>query len=499
MFDGVGMSVDPDRVESLVNLKPPENVEAYVPQMADLMHSLQQLLRKNVEFQWLPAHDKAFEVIKQAICKSPVLTPFDPKRTTINCLSVTSQDKQMLEVVHSISAHLPMSSKRKQDFVTETSSDRILSKVIKYSNSSWPSQNKLSPECNDYYELRDDLYVQDGLLFLHDCSKVPTVLCIRVCSSWASCLPKALAKSKQLFYLPTLSHDVSESLMKCRTCEKYRSNNSKELLLPLEVPTLRYEKVEFTLSIKKNSAAVIDGFQNVFTRYGYPKQILADNNPFPSHECKKYAEYGIELVACSPEHHKSDGLAEGAVKIVKQLMRKSEEDKRDYSEAVMEQNNTTISNLPMSSSQILHSRMLRTPLVMHSKWLEPHVQVDVVPLLKIKQTAMKKAHDKRVKRYTVNYKPDDEVIARTLKYSYWRKAKVVKFAKEPRSHWLQVKVVYVMSMYQCPCSLNVIETTPPVQSLLTKKKKVKKNPTVISKPKKSRFGRKLTSPKRLNL
>lgn len=72
------MSLDEDRVESLLNLKSPANreqllqiigsfnyVRRYVPEMAELMSPLCKLLRKDVNFVWLPNHEKALNLLKK--------------------------------------------------------------------------------------------------------------------------------------------------------------------------------------------------------------------------------------------------------------------------------------------------------------------------------------------------------------------------------------------------------------------------------------------------
>jgi hypothetical protein len=93
------MKVDPDRIESLIALKPPADkkelqqvigifsyVRSYVPNMSELMSPLYQLMRNHVVWQWLPAHNEAFNKLKVVVSTVPVLASFDPaKKITLLC------------------------------------------------------------------------------------------------------------------------------------------------------------------------------------------------------------------------------------------------------------------------------------------------------------------------------------------------------------------------------------------------------------------------------
>jgi len=96
LFSETGMEIDPDRTEALFSLKSPTCKEElqrligsfnylrrYVPGIANLMQNLCNLLRKDVEWKWLPAHEASFKSLKESITESPALTPFDPSKRVI--------------------------------------------------------------------------------------------------------------------------------------------------------------------------------------------------------------------------------------------------------------------------------------------------------------------------------------------------------------------------------------------------------------------------------
>ncbi|MBF2463476.1 integrase catalytic domain-containing protein, partial [Listeria welshimeri] len=128
----------------------------------------------------------------------------------------------------------------------------------------------------------------------------------------------------------------------------------------------------------KNSSSVIDCMQEVFTRFGYPVIIIADNNPFKSHECTEYYKSkDITIITSSPHYPRSNGMAEKAVNISKNIVKKAMEDGRDYRDYLMSYNNSPLSGLPVSPSQILNSRNIRSNIPSCSSYLEPRVVTNI--------------------------------------------------------------------------------------------------------------------------
>jgi len=67
-----GIRPDPAKVKAMVELPQPTNKEdvnrlmgtVAIPDMSTTMGPIRQLLKKDVEFQWLPEHQQAFDNIK---------------------------------------------------------------------------------------------------------------------------------------------------------------------------------------------------------------------------------------------------------------------------------------------------------------------------------------------------------------------------------------------------------------------------------------------------
>jgi ribonuclease HI/transposase InsO family protein len=99
-----GVSIDPERVQSIKDVRPPANKKAlqsflgkinfirrFVPNFAERIKPLSALLKKDVAFRWGKDADKSFEDIKNAISQAPVLISPDFSRDFI-IFSFASQD-----------------------------------------------------------------------------------------------------------------------------------------------------------------------------------------------------------------------------------------------------------------------------------------------------------------------------------------------------------------------------------------------------------------------
>lgn len=381
-----------------------------------------------------------------------------------NCLKYTEVDNKMSHIVHYVTAHLPMSPERKTKFLDETMSDSVLSWLYKYYKNGWPEEKKISKDCKDFYKVKEDIYFEGGLAFFQNKIIVPNSLrsyVVKLVHEVHPGICKSINKARQLFYWPSLSSDIHNFVLQCRTCEKFRPANCHDKLMPHKIPNRRYAKVgtdildfqgkyflvivdyfshwlEILQLSDKTSRSVINAFQEAFTRFGYPENIVADNNPFNSFECCNYFKAkDIVLTSSSPHYPRSNGMAEKAVHISKNILRKANEDRVDYRDYLLSYNNTPLSGLEVSPSQILNSRRVRTLIPTKDTLLEPKIESNIYNLLILKQSINKNKDVKVVRNKKEAYfKIGDEIVYKTDKENYWKKGKIIDKCREPRSYWI---------------------------------------------------------------
>ena len=142
-----------------------------------------------------------------------------------------------------------------------------------------------------------------------------------------------------------------------------------------------------------SSAAVIKACKRQFARHGIPTPLVTDNGPqFASEEFRSFAkDWGFDIPVKSPCNPQSNGKAESAVKIAKNIMRKAKRDKKDLHKAILEWRNTPTDGVNSSPVQRLFNRRTKGILSMAEKLLKPEIPAMNVPEAIQKKNNMQKA------------------------------------------------------------------------------------------------------------
>ncbi|XP_064468539.1 uncharacterized protein K02A2.6-like [Ornithodoros turicata] len=117
-----------------------------------------------------------------------------------------------------------------------------------------------------------------------------------------------------------------------------------------------------------SSKTVIHHCQSVFARHGIPDEVMSDNGPqFSGAEFKQFAQaYKFTHITSSPRYPQSNGLAEAAVKIIKNSLKKT----GDPYETLLVYRSSPLRN-GFSPSQLLMGRRLRTTVPTEAENLLP--------------------------------------------------------------------------------------------------------------------------------
>jgi len=132
----------------------------------------------------------------------------------------------------------------------------------------------------------------------------------------------------------------------------------------------------------------------ILSRHGYPQTLISDNMPYNSREMREYAtQYNINITTTSPTYSQANNLAQEAIHIVKNLLRKE----CNFNERLMEYRNTPISNFPYSPNQMLFSRQIqiRAPFLPSRVVLVPQICHNIPVLLEKQQAKYKEFHDRQ--------------------------------------------------------------------------------------------------------
>ncbi|GFT56856.1 retrovirus-related Pol polyprotein from transposon opus [Nephila pilipes] len=150
-------------------------------------------------------------------------------------------DPEMLNIVHTVSKHLPMSEKRQEQFKKETELDPELKIVVKYIKEGWPKSYKsVDNSVKTYYKIKNNLYIQEGLLFSNEKLIVPYSLrkdMLKLIHKAHFGIEKCKKRAREIMYWPGMNSDIETVVSECVICEKFKKANSKELLKPHTVTT----------------------------------------------------------------------------------------------------------------------------------------------------------------------------------------------------------------------------------------------------------------------
>lgn len=375
-----------------------------------------------------------------------------------------SDEELSLEMVHlvGVADTMQVSPARKEEFRSETAKDPVLREVMNYCKVGWPEHKRnLTPREQLFFAQRHNLHVEKDLLFLNDRVVVPRTLqaaMLHLLHEGHLGIERTKSRARQVLYWPKMSNDIEDLVNRCALCQKLRSQCSSEPLLPHAVPDLPFEKVgidiceyggksyvvavdyfskwiEICTVPSKQASDVINSMKSVFATHGVPKIIISDNMPFNSYLYKQFAkEWDFEIVTSSPRYPRSNGQAERAVQVVKNMLRKCSEQNEELPVMLLEYRNTPLSGVGLTPAQLLMSRRTRTKLPMTQKLLHPQLHKDVTGSLTERQLKHKKQHDRQVKEKRAFHSQDRVLL---WKDGQWTPAEVVKPAGTPRSYWVR--------------------------------------------------------------
>ena len=260
-----------------------------------------------------------------------------------------------LEQIH-MADFLPISQPRIEEIQRETESDRAMQILKSTILQGWPSTKSAAPpETSPYYQIRDELTVQNGIIFRGERCVIPRPLradtIVRIHRSHIG-MEGCLRRARESIYWPGMTSAIKDYISQCETCRAYETNQQKEKLCPHEIPERAWSKVavdlfehddrQYLVTVdyfsnfwevdrmenSTKSRAVIQKLKQHFARHGILDTVMSDNGPQFDH------------VTSSPGYAQSNGMVESAVKKAKSLLKKAKKAETDPWLAILDHRNT---------------------------------------------------------------------------------------------------------------------------------------------------------------
>ena len=340
-------------------------------------------------------------------------------------LKKTESKQQNFEVVNSAD-YLPVSERAINQIQKAMKNDPEMTTLMNLIQAGWPeTPSLLNDQMKIYFTFRDELIVQDGLIYKGDRLVIPAGARSDIINKLHAAhigIQGTQRRAREAAYWPKMNEDLQNEVSKCSVCNEFAQAQAKEPLIVHKVPDRPWAKIacdlfdvgdkHYLLTVdfysnffevdklsNKTSSEVIYKLKQQLARHGLPNTLISDNGPpFNSADFAEFAElYDFEHITSSPGFAQSNGKAENAIKTAKRLLSKAKEDKKDPYLSLLDWRNTPSEGLDCSPCQRLFSRRTRTRLPLAQKLLKPKVSENV-------QDKLMKRKELQTKYYNVGAK-----------------------------------------------------------------------------------------------
>ncbi len=308
----------------------------------------------------------------------------------------------------------------------QTEEDQRLRKLKKVILEGFLSKNLLDPELHEYWGIRNDLCVVDGLILYGKRIIIPGSMRAKVLKELHRAhqgRDKVLQRARSCVFWPGICNDVTNLIRTCKECETHKASQRREPLMQdvrpdrpgeaIAADLFSYAGMDYLVitdkfsgwvdcyDLKKGNSSftVKASLVRWFTCMGVPNRLTTDNGPqFKGEDFAQFCkDWGIHHDPSSPYHHIANGYAESAVNVMKGIIKKTcpghSTQCAEFWSALLEYRNTPRSD-GLSPAERLFGRAMRTKLPSHPQVFKPilHKQIREAD----KKAAMLRAKAKRL-------------------------------------------------------------------------------------------------------
>ena len=300
---------------------------------------------------------------------------------------------------------LPVNQELWQQLNHASENDNVCRELRATIQNGWPENKSEVPECVlPYYDSRDELTIQENLIFKGQLLVVPAAVrteLISVAHASHIGIEGCLRRMRECLYWPRMTTQIKDYISKCEVCLSHRSAPPREPLQQHDFVARPWSKIGADLcQIDGRTLLVVcDYYSNfievarlntvttrsvlrellpMFARSGLPDVFVSDNGPqFASAEFAVFMKQkGITHVTSSPHYAQSNGKAENAVKTLKLLFAKAKQSGESEYMALLDWRNTPSEGMSTSPAQRLMGRRCKTLLPTAGTLLKPRYDTD---------------------------------------------------------------------------------------------------------------------------
>ena len=220
-------------------------------------------------------------------------------------------NKQKQQLIDDVEVHIdlvksiwPATDKRLKEIAEKTQQDENLRVALEYTANGWPVyRNQVKPALFDYFAVRNELSVHDGLLVKNTRIVIPESMrkeIIELIHAGHQGITKSRERANSSVWWPKMSEEITQRLRNCRICEEKKPTKNSEPLKPTLLPDRAFQVVgadicefkgdqylivsdyfsryiEIAHLKNANSFCMIQSMKNIFARHGIPEKVVTDN------------------------------------------------------------------------------------------------------------------------------------------------------------------------------------------------------------------------------
>ena len=299
-----------------------------------------------------------------------------------------------------------------QELKVQTMEDSTLTQLTQQIVKGWPDTVKdVIPDLKTYWDCRDELTVENGLILKGCRVVIPTKLRNNYMSKLHMGhmgITKTQLRARDTIFWPRINQDIKNTVGSCHVCQKYQASQTKEPFIPHDVPLTPWTKLGSDLFYLNNrqylittdyttkyavrrqlpssapSSVIVKVLKTIMSELGIPRELVSDRGPhFSSHEFRNFcSKWGIKHTCSSPTYAQSNGAVERAIQTVKSIMKKAIETNEDPELALLAWRGTPLDGNTKSPAELLFGRKVLINLP---------VKADPIPEETIEARALKQA------------------------------------------------------------------------------------------------------------
>ena len=273
-----------------------------------------------------------------------------------------------------------------------TSSDPVLVELRNVIITGWPErQRELPKTLHSYWSCRDELSIEGGLIVKGERIVIPEPLQPEILAKMHEGHQgeeKCCLRAKSCVFWVGINQDIKSMVKACDVCQTFQNSQTREPLLPHEIPTRAwqvvgtdlfyfngseyllvvdyYSKFPFMRKLPKNptSQSVVACLKAIFSEQGIPEKVISDNGPH--FDCAAFHDFAqtweFDQVTSSPHYAQSNGMSERFVQTVKKTLKKLLVSHSDVAMALLCIRTTPIDHKLPTPAELLYGRKLKSNL-----------------------------------------------------------------------------------------------------------------------------------------